>query len=116
MHASEREGTEPANRADDGTLRRSTVRWLSEPPHGVARMHVGSDAFTALPLSIPGARPNAGETTPGELLAAAYSAFVATTLAQRLEERGVPANELVVDVCSRVSPHVKARSVESLDV
>ena len=100
----------------DGTLRHGTVRWLGDPPHGHARMHVGSDAFTSLPLSVPGGRTRSGETTPGELLAAAYCAFMATNLAQRLERDGVPAHELVVGVWCRLSPDVIARSVEGLEI
>ena len=100
----------------DGTLRHGTVRWLADPPHGEARMRVGSDAFTSLPLSVPGGRPRSGETTPGELLAAAYCAFMATNLAQRLERDGVPAHELVVGVWCRLSTDVIARSVEALDI
>jgi osmotically inducible protein OsmC len=79
-------------------------------------MRVGSDAFTSLPLSVPGGRPMPGETTPGELLAAAYSAFMATNLAQRLEREGVPARELVVGVWCRLSAEATARSVEGLDI
>jgi lipoyl-dependent peroxiredoxin len=100
----------------DGTLRHGTVRWLTKAPHGHAHMRVGSDAFTSLPLSVPGGRPVPGETTPGELLAAAYCAFMATNLAQRLERDGVPAHELVVGVWCRLSPDAIARSVEGLDV
>jgi lipoyl-dependent peroxiredoxin len=100
----------------DGTLRHGTVRWLADPPHGEARIRVGSDAFTSLPLSVPGGRTRPGETTPGELLAAAYCAFMATNLAQRLERDGVPADELVVGVWCRLSPDAIARSVEALDI
>ncbi len=99
----------------DGTLRHATVRWLADPPHGQARVRVGSDVFTSLPLSVPG-WPRPCETTPGELLAAAYCAFMATNLAQRLERDGVPADELVVGVWSRLSLDVNARSVEGLDI
>ncbi len=99
----------------DGTLRHATVRWLADPPHGQARVRVGSDVFTSLPLSVPG-WPRPCETTPGELLAAAYCAFMATNLAQRLERDGVPADELVVGVWSRLSLDVIARSVEGLDI
>jgi organic hydroperoxide reductase OsmC/OhrA len=69
------------NSAHDDMLRHATVRWLTDPPHGLARVRVDSGAFAALPLSVPGGEPRAGETTPGELLAAAYSAFMATNLA-----------------------------------
>jgi hypothetical protein len=94
----------------DGTVRHGTVRWLTDPPHGHARIHVDSDAFTALPLSFPRDEPRPAETTPGELLAAVYSAFMATNLAQRLETDGSPAGELVVDLWCRLSTEVTARS------
>lgn len=102
--------------AHDGTLRHATVRWLSDPPHGLARVHVGSDAFTSVPLSVSGDQPTPGQTTPGELLAAAYSAFMATSLAHGLEHDGVPAQELVVDVGCRLSPGTTKRCVENLDI
>jgi organic hydroperoxide reductase OsmC/OhrA len=97
-------------------LRHATVRWLANPPHGRARLRVGSDAFTSVPLSVPSDEPTPGETAPGELLAAAYSAFMATNLAQRLEHDGVPAQELVVNVGCRLSSELTGRSVEGLDI
>jgi organic hydroperoxide reductase OsmC/OhrA len=75
------------------------VRWLSHPPHGVARLRVDSDAFQ-----------------PGELLAAAYSAFLASDVAERLERNGVPATELVVQAWCRLSPGSAPRSVKRFDV
>jgi organic hydroperoxide reductase OsmC/OhrA len=102
--------------AQDGTVRHSTVRWLTDPPHGVARMRVDSNAFTALPVSFPDGRPTTGETTPGELLAAAFSAFMATNLAHRLERDGVPARELVVDVWCHLSGDATSRSLEELEI
>jgi lipoyl-dependent peroxiredoxin len=104
------------NRKHKGTLRHATVRWLSDPPHGLARVRVGSDAFTSVPLSVSGDQATHGQTTPGELLAAAYSAFLATSLAQRLEHDGVPAQELVVNVGCRLSPGTTKRCVEGLDI
>jgi organic hydroperoxide reductase OsmC/OhrA len=104
------------NHAPDGPLRHATVRWLADPPHGLARLRVGSDTFTSVPLSVPGGQPTPGETNPGELLAAAYSAFLATNLAQRLEHDGVPAQELVVNVWCRLSPEVTARCVTGLEI
>jgi organic hydroperoxide reductase OsmC/OhrA len=104
------------NHAPDGPLRHATVRWLSDPPHGLARLRVGSDTFTSVPLSVPGGQPNPGETNPGELLAAAYSAFLATNLAQRLEHDGLPAQELVVNVWCRLSPDVTERCAEGLEI
>jgi organic hydroperoxide reductase OsmC/OhrA len=97
-------------------VRHGKVRWLCDPPHGVARVRVESDAFTALPLSIPSGEPRAGETTPGELLAAAYSAFMATDLAERLELGGVPAHELVVNAWCRLSWDAVPRSVQEFEI
>ena len=100
----------------DPAVRHGKVRWLRDPPHGVARLRVESDAFTALPMSVPDGEPNEGETTPGELLAAAYSAFMATDLAERLERNGVPARELVVDAWCRLSAGATPRSVLGVEV
>ena len=100
----------------DPAVRHGKVRWLRDPPHGVARLRVESDAFTALPMSVPDGEPHEGETTPGELLAAAYSAFMATDLAERLERNGVPARELVVDAWCRLSAGATPRSVLGVEV
>jgi lipoyl-dependent peroxiredoxin len=100
----------------DPVVRHGKVRWLCDPPHGVARLRVESDAFTALPMSVPNSEPHEGETTPGELLAAAYSAFMATDLAERLERNGVPARELVVDAWCRLSAGATPRSVLGVEV
>ena len=100
----------------DPAVRHGKVRWLRDPPHGVARLRVESDAFTALPMSVPDGEPREGETTPGELLAAAYSAFMATDLAERLERNGVPASELVVDAWCRLSAGATPRSVLGVEV
>lgn len=100
----------------DLTVRHGKVSWLCDPPHGVARLRVESDAFTALPMSVPDGEPHEGETTPGELLAAAYSAFMATDLADRLERNGVPARELVVDAWCRLSAGATPRSVLGVEV
>ena len=100
----------------DPAVRHGKVRWLRDPPHGVARLRVESDAFTALPMSVPNGEPHEGETTPGELLAAAYSAFMATDLAERLERNGVPARELVVDAWCRLSAGATPRSVLGVEV
>jgi osmotically inducible protein OsmC len=100
----------------DPAVRHGKVRWLRDPPHGVARLRVESDAFTALPMSVPDGEPHEGETTPGELLAAAYSAFMATDLAERLERNGVPARELVVDAWCHLSAGATPRSVLGVEV
>jgi hypothetical protein len=41
--------------------------------------------------------PTPGETTPGELLAAAHGSALAVILARMLEDSGAPARELVVE-------------------
>jgi lipoyl-dependent peroxiredoxin len=102
--------------AADPIVRHGKVRWLCDPPHGLARVRVESDAFTALPLSVPDREANVGDTSPGELLAAAYAAFVATEVAARLEHNGVPARELVVHTWCRLSPEAAPRTVEEFDV
>lgn len=84
-------------------VRHATVRWLASPPHGVARAQVESRAFTALPLAIQTGAPTEGRTTPGELLAAAYAAFLATRVARQLEQADHPARELVVGVACTIS-------------
>jgi organic hydroperoxide reductase OsmC/OhrA len=101
---------------DAPLVRHGKVRWLCDPPHGVARLRVESDAFTALPLSLPDGEPNPGETTPGELLAVAYSSFMAADLGQRLERNGIPANEIVVHVWCRLSSDSVPRSVQGFEV
>jgi osmotically inducible protein OsmC len=83
---------------EDGApvVRHATIRWRASPPHGLARVHIDSHAFNSLPLSIQTGDPSPGETTPGELLAAAVAAFMATRVAQRLEADGSPPGELGV--------------------
>jgi organic hydroperoxide reductase OsmC/OhrA len=77
--------------------RRASLRWLDHPPLGVARVAVGSRAFTSLPLSIREHPPEVLETTPGELLAAGYCGSLSVLLAERLRGAGKPAAELLVD-------------------
>jgi organic hydroperoxide reductase OsmC/OhrA len=76
---------------------RSRIAWLTDPPHGSAHVGVGSRCFTALPLSLSTSEPHPGETTPGELLAAAHGSALAVILARMLEESGAAARELVVE-------------------
>jgi organic hydroperoxide reductase OsmC/OhrA len=58
---------------------------------------VESRSFTALPLSMSRSEPEPGETTPGELLAAAHGSALAVVLARMLEDRGAAAREIVVE-------------------
>jgi hypothetical protein len=77
--------------------RHATARWLCHPPFGAGHLHSESRAFEGLPFSLPEEHPN-GETTPAELLAAAYAAFISAHVGDQLERDGSPARELIVDV------------------
>ena len=97
--------------------RHATTRWLSNPPSGAGRLYSESKAFQGLPFSVPEGEPKPEETTPGELLAAAYSTFLATYLAQALDAADVGARELIVDVWCRLSaPERLPREVERVEV
>lgn len=82
-------------------------------------MGVESRSFTALPLSMSRSQPEPGETTPGELLAAAHGSALAVVLARMLEDRGAAAREIVVETTyelegdwyevRRIDFHVRAR-------
>jgi organic hydroperoxide reductase OsmC/OhrA len=96
--------------------RHAQVRWYKKPPQGVARLTVGSDAFSSLPLSVHRNQPACGEVTAGELLAAAYSALLATRLARQLEKQGAPAQELNVEVWCAMSAMPHSRVVEGFEV
>jgi organic hydroperoxide reductase OsmC/OhrA len=110
--SNDRPRPEPMNAA-----RHATTRWLSNPPSGAGRLYSESKAFQGLPFSVPEGEPTPEETTPGELLAAAYSTFLATYLAQALEAAGIRARELVVDVWCRLSPPERPpRAVERIEV
>ncbi|HEV3230480.1 MAG TPA: hypothetical protein VGY97_13470 [Solirubrobacteraceae bacterium] len=97
--------------------RHATLRWLSSPPSGRARLAVESGVFTELPLSVAeGEHPNPGETTPGELLAAAHCAFLAVAVAERLARDGTPATELTVDGTVSIDTEVGDQHVESINL
>jgi hypothetical protein len=64
--------------------RHATSRWLSNPPFGAGHLYSESRAFRGMPFSIGDDESAAAKTTPGELLAAAYSAFMATGLRARV--------------------------------
>jgi lipoyl-dependent peroxiredoxin len=101
---------------EDGA-RHATARWLCHPPSGSGHLHSDSRAFEGLRFSAPDGPPQAEATTPGELLAAAYAGFVSTYLGQRLEDDGLPASELVVDVwCHLSPPHQTPRAIEHVQV
>lgn len=99
------------------SARHATARWLSNPPSGAGHVYSESHALHGLLFSVPEGEPRPAETTPGELLAAAYSTFVATYLAQALDADGVPARELVVDMRCLLSPaQDPPRGIEGLSV
>jgi organic hydroperoxide reductase OsmC/OhrA len=93
-------GAEPgvvASTANQTLHVRSHIAWLTGSPHGRASVGVGSRSFNAVPLSMSTVEPTPGETTPGELLAAAHGSALAVILARMLEDCGTPARELVVE-------------------
>jgi organic hydroperoxide reductase OsmC/OhrA len=84
--------------------RRATLRWTNHPPRGVGRLGVASGAFAALPISLAEVDPHPRETTPGELLASALSAYLGMHLALRMEREGTDLRELVIETELSVSP------------
>lgn len=105
-----------AIRADSMT-RHATARWIGQPPEGAGHLHSDSRAFEGMLFSVPDGAPEPEETTPGELLAAAYSALLVTYLAQHLDSRGIPARELIVDVsCTLTPPECLPRTIERVEV
>ncbi len=91
-------GDTAAGLGDTGrAVRRATVSWLTQPPRGLARVRVGSAAFSAVPLDFSGEAPDPEVTSPGELLTAAHCGALALVLARILERNGTQARELTVD-------------------
>jgi organic hydroperoxide reductase OsmC/OhrA len=78
-------------------VRQASVTWLTHPPGGLARVSVGSVAFSAVPLAFSGEDPDPEVTSPGELLTAAHCGAIAVVLARILERNGTQARELSVD-------------------
>jgi organic hydroperoxide reductase OsmC/OhrA len=74
--------------------REATIRWMNHPPEGVPRLTVGSDSFTALPLTVDARATNPLATSPGELLAAAIGSTFAWLAAEMLVNEGMQAREL----------------------
>ncbi len=74
--------------------REATIRWMNHPPEGVPRLTVGSDSFTALPLTLDADARNPLATSPGELLAAAIGSTFAWLAAEMLKKEGRQAREL----------------------
>jgi organic hydroperoxide reductase OsmC/OhrA len=105
----------PARRVQpEGTLiRTALVSWLTHPPHGHARIVLGSHARTPLPLSFPSEPPEPEVTDPGELMAAAHGAAFATSLATILDADAKPARELVISTAYEHSDSwCELRSIE----
>ena len=104
------------DQAGERTLRRGRVSWLTHPPKGVARIEAASNAFHAIPVSVPEGDPVPEEATPGELLAISHAMFMASVLAEVLVENGTPADELVVDAeCSFEGP-LASRHLIAIDL
>ena len=86
-------------------VRHGSVSWLTHPPSGTARVETESNAFGAMPVTLPEGEPVPNEATPGELLAVAHAMFMAATLSEGLTRAGSPANEIVVDAdCTFAGP------------
>jgi organic hydroperoxide reductase OsmC/OhrA len=100
----------------DEVVRRGRVSWLTHPPAGVARIEAESEAFGALPVSVPEGDPVPHVATPGELLAITHAMFMASFLADALEAAGSPADEIVVESSCTVSGPSPARELVAVDL
>jgi osmotically inducible protein OsmC len=92
-------------------VRSGRVSWLTRPPAGGGRITAESRAFGSITMSVPEAEAEAEQTTPGELLAVAHGAMMATALAGVLQDAGTPARELVVAAHATFSGHVTEREL-----
>lgn len=102
--------------AEPRVVRHGRVSWLTHPPGGIARISVDSQAFGALPVSLPDGDPVPHEATPGELLSIAYAMFMAVALSEGLMQAGTPADELVVEASCTFEGPVPDRELVSLDL
>lgn len=89
--------TSSAAQAAHRVVRHGSVSWLTHRPSGTARVETESNAFGAMPVTLPEGDPVPNEATPGELLAVAHAMFTAAALSEALTRAGSPANEIVVD-------------------
>jgi organic hydroperoxide reductase OsmC/OhrA len=89
---------------------------LTHPPEGRARVSVESDAFSAIPVSLPEDDPVLQEATPGELLAVTHGMFVAWALSEVLVNAGTPAEELVIDAACTFAGAVANRELVGVDL
>jgi osmotically inducible protein OsmC len=97
-------------------VRRGTVSWLTHPPAGPARIEAESNAFGALPVSMPEHDPIPHEATPGELLALTQAMFLASALSEALVSTGSPANELVVHAECTFAGTLDDRELTAVDI
>jgi len=67
-------------------------------------------------MAVPEAATEPEQTTPGELLAVAHGAMMATAVAGILEEAGTPPRELVVAAHAAFSGPVTERELLSLSL
>ena len=87
----------PASETGGRVVRRGRVSWATHPPHGTARIGVGSRAFGAVAMSVPDGDVVDHEAAPGELVAVTHAIFMAWKLSEVLVEAGSPADELTVE-------------------
>lgn len=97
-------------------VRRARVSWLTHPPGGVARVGVGSRAFSAVPVTLPEGDPVPHEAAPGELLAVTHAMFMAWALSEVLAEAGSPARELVVEADCTLDGPAADRELVAVDL
>jgi osmotically inducible protein OsmC len=72
------------------------LAWRTHPPGGRGELHAASGAFTALPMALADTPSRSGQSTPGELLAAAHATGFAATLAFQLEDKELRPREITV--------------------
>ena len=63
----------PASETGGRVVRRGRVSWATHPPHGTARIGVGSRAFGAVAMSVPHGDIVDHEAAPGELVAVTHA-------------------------------------------
>ena len=97
-------------------VRRGRVSWLTHPPAGVARIEAESQAFGALPVSLPEGDPVPHVAAPGELLAITHGLFMAGSLAEALVMAGSPANEIVAEASCTFSGPIADRELTAVDL
>jgi osmotically inducible protein OsmC len=109
-------GEPSPDHAHHEVVRRGRVSWLTHPPGGVARIGVESQAFGALPVSLPEGDPVPHEATPGELLAITHAMFLAAVLSEALVLAGSPADEIVVEAACALTGPAQDRDLTAVDL